>query len=104
GPAHGEEAHAIGESSDETKRAGLPGARLERELEAQRSRVRPDAFEDGGLVLRDAQRAAVMPLRVEEAGEKAPAVAARFAVGGDEPMDDSQLRQRSDLDLAHRAP
>src|SRR5262249_12317927 len=103
-PAHGEEAHAVGESADETERAGLPGARLEREFEAQRSRVRPDALEDGRLVLRDAQRAAVVTLGVEEAGEKTPAVAARFAVCGDEPMDDRQLRERPDLDLSHRAP
>src|SRR5262249_6242284 len=72
--------------------------------EAQRSRVRPDAFEDGRLVLRDPQRAAVLTFGVEEAGEKSAAVAARFTVRGNEPVDDRHLRQGPDLDLAHRAP
>src|SRR5205823_677933 len=87
-PAHGEEADAVREPTDQSQCARLAGTQLQLKVESERERIPADAVENREIDLGDAPRVPAVALGIEEARKEPAAVASGVALGGDEGVND----------------
>ena len=77
---------------------------LQFEIESERRPVASNALEHVDVDLREAQRIAVVSLRIEETRQEAAPIAPAMAFGGEQRMDDREPCERTRFYPLHDEP